>query len=276
MYVRPRKKSPFWRPFFPPEKVVPRGDFLERRVTLSLPEVRKPCSMLLLSDLHWANNQPDRYRVLSECIQDEPADWLLFGGDLYSFLENASSAWRWLATLPAKCGKIAVLGNRESIVAWLDHDFWRNSYQQYGFRCLINECWDTGSEGPVFFGLDDFRFGKPDWQPCRALGNSGRLVITLSHNPDAIAEENENFVGHLCLSGHTHGGQVRLPILGAPYTSSIYGHQFVSGWHLRNDQTLSHISAGIGESGFGCFRRRLRCPAEFTRIQLLPGKLQFS
>lgn len=276
MYVPPRKNSPFWQPVFPREQVIPRGDFLERRVTLSLPEVQKPCSLLLISDLHWAGNQPERYQVLSECVQNEPPDWLLFGGDLYSFLENASSAWSWLEELPAKCGKIAVRGNRESIVDWLDHDFWRRSYQQYGFRCLINECWDTGNEGPVFFGLDDFRFGKPDWRPCRSLSNSKRLVITLSHNPDAVAEEKENFVGQLCFSGHTHGGQIRLPLLGALYTSSIYGAQFVSGWRQRNDQCICHISAGIGESGFGLFRRRYRCPAEFTRIQLLPGKLQFA
>jgi predicted MPP superfamily phosphohydrolase len=275
MYVPPRKKSPFWQPFFPTEERVQRGTFVERRVTLSLPPVSKPVSLLLLSDLHWIGNEHERYQALSECIHNEPPDWLLFGGDLYAFLENAVSAWRWLSALPAKRGKIAVRGNRESVIDWLDHDDWHHYYQQYGFRCLINERWDSGDLGPVFFGLDDFRFGKPDWHPCQEISGGDRLVITLSHNPDAIAEEKENFVGHLCLSGHTHGGQIHLPLLGTMYTSSIYGAQFVKGWHQRSDQTLLHISAGIGESGFGIFRRRYQCPAEFTRIQLLPEKQPF-
>ncbi|MFA6929705.1 MAG: metallophosphoesterase [Lentisphaeria bacterium] len=276
MYVSPRKKSSFWQPIFPPEEQLQHGDFIERRINLSLPGVRRSFSLLLLSDLHWTSAHPNRYQPLQESILNDPPDWLLFGGDLYFFLEFAPAAWRWLAELPAKCGKIAVRGNRESIVDWLDHDFWRRSYEKYGIRCLINEVWDTGPDGPIFFGLDDFRFGQPDWNPCRKQQNSKAPVITLSHNPDAVAEEKENFVGQLCLSGHTHGGQIRLPLLGALYTSSIYGSQFVSGWRQRNDHTLCHISSGIGESGFGIFRRRLLCPAEFTRLQITPGKTHFS
>ena len=239
---------------------------------LSLPQVAEPFSLLWLSDLHWFGDQDKRYRLLSECIEKEPPDWLLFGGDLYAYLENAAPAWRWLSSLPAKCGKLAVLGNRESVINWLGHEDWRGYYQRYGFRCLINESWDSGGDGPLFFGLDDFRFGKPDWQRCREMKDSKRLVVTLSHNPDAVAEEEEGFVGHLCLSGHTHGGQIRLPLLGAMYTSSIYGAQFVQGWQRRSDQSICHISAGVGESGFGCFRRRYRCPAEFSRIQVSPEK----
>ncbi|MDD3695579.1 MAG: metallophosphoesterase [Lentisphaeria bacterium] len=271
MYVAPTKRSRLWRPFFPREQLFQHGSFIEHRVDLPLAKLPAPCSLVFFSDLHWNSQEEQRYDALLLALQKEPPDYLLFGGDLFLCLDHAASAWDWLGQLPARLAKIAVLGNRESKVFWQKTSFWQTQYSRRGFNCLVNESLDPGPQAPLFFGLDDCRYGRPEWQACRELEHCDRALITLSHNPDALAEAGSGFIGQLCFSGHTHGGQIRLPLWGPLYTSSRYGSQFVSGWRQRNDGCLCHISCGIGESGYGLFRRRWRCPPEFTRVNLKPA-----
>jgi predicted MPP superfamily phosphohydrolase len=268
MFVLPKKKSSFWQNYQPVEELIEHDNFIERKVILKLPFIKQSSSILFISDLHWSeHSSPATYTYLAKLINQQPADWLIFAGDLFSYLEFSSNAFAWLSSLEAKSGKIAVLGNRESKINWKNHNFWRKAYEKIAYKCLINEAFQA-SEDLIFFGTDDYRFGKVNWTDCRKFLYKDKLVVTISHNPDAIVDEGQNFVGHLCLSGHTHGGQVKLPLLGAPYSSSVYGSQFVSGWRKRQDDSILHISTGIGESGFKFFKKRINCPAEFTRIKI--------
>ncbi len=269
MYISPRKTSNLWHQVNLPATVISLGEIRQHSVTLSLPGLIRPYRLLLFSDLHWPLRNTSRLNALQKNIQEDPPDWLLFAGDLISFLEYVSPACHWLKSLPAKCGKIAVLGNRESVVAWQKRDFWQRVYADCGFRCLVNEAL-VPPTGALFYGVDDYRFGQPNWAACASLQKVGRPVISLAHSPDTFAEAGQQFIGHLCLCGHTHGGQFRLPILGPLYTSSIYGRQFVSGWQQRHDGTLCHISKGVGESGFGLAKRRFCCPPEILRLTIVP------
>lgn len=269
MYVSPRKTSNLWQRIVLPESITCCSRLEVHNLTLPLPGLEQPTRLLLFSDLHWPVQDTARLQALKDNFQRDPPDWLLFAGDLISFLEYVGPACEWLSTLPAQCGKIAVLGNRESVTAWHSRTFWTGIYGQCGFQCLINDALVPPS-GPVFYGLDDCRFGRPEWSGCTAWKDSGRLVISLAHSPDTFAEAGSQFIGQLCLCGHTHGGQVRLPFWGPIYTSSMYGRQFVSGWRQRFDGTLCHISRGVGESGFGLAKRRFRCPPEILRLNLVP------
>jgi hypothetical protein len=65
------------------------------------------------------------------------------------------------------------------------------------------------------------------------------------------------------LSGHTHGGQVRIPGMGAVYPSSLYGKRFEAGRYLLDRMTL-YVSRGIGMEGLGAPRVRFLCPPEIT------------
>jgi predicted MPP superfamily phosphohydrolase len=65
----------------------------------------------------------------------------------------------------------------------------------------------------------------------------------------------------LQLSGHTHGGQVRLPLIGALFTGSLYGKGFEAGRMELNNMTL-YITRGIGLEGAAAPRLRLLCPPE--------------
>jgi hypothetical protein len=71
----------------------------------------------------------------------------------------------------------------------------------------------------------------------------------------------------LYLAGHTHGGQVRLPVWGAIITMSAYGKQYESGLYQLNPTTL-YVSRGIGLEGLSLPRVRFLCPPEMVLIEL--------
>ncbi len=87
------------------------------------------------------------------------------------------------------------------------------------------------------------------------------LNILLYHSPDLIYELNKENKISLMISGHTHGGQVRLPIFGALFTGSLYGRKLQSGLYQIHD-TLLYISRGIGLEGLGAPRVRFLCKPE--------------
>ena len=76
-----------------------------------------------------------------------------------------------------------------------------------------------------------------------------------------IYELEKNVHIDLMLSGHTHGGQVRLPFFGAIFTGSLYGRKLQSGLY-RLYQTSLYISRGIGLEGMGAPRVRFLCKPE--------------
>ncbi len=98
-------------------------------------------------------------------------------------------------------------------------------------------------------GLDDWWFGS--FSPHKAFANvpQDEPVITFSHNPDT-AEQLDRYQPHLILSGHTHGGQVRLPGIGALYLNTANHHYDQGMFQLKHSKL--YVSRGIG------FIRRIR------------------
>lgn len=88
----------------------------------------------------------------------------------------------------------------------------------------------------------------------------GGVNLLLYHSPD-FAPNASLFDIDLQLSGHTHGGQVRLPLLGALYTGSLYGKTFEAGRYLVNNMPL-YITRGLGMEGAIAPRVRFLCPPE--------------
>ena len=221
-------------------------------------------NLVFFSDLHWNGRRKRRAKALIQAINAEKPEWIVFGGDLIRYLSDLPEALRILSRLRARRGKLAVLGNRERVHLWRRHDFWITEYAKAGFTCLINEpCVPAGGENPVFFGLDDMRHGKPDLNGCRPLLQSGRTLVLIGHTPDVVRLFGaDNFSGHIALSGHTHGGQLRLPLFGPLYTSSIYGRQFDRGWLTRADGVRLFVTTGAGETGHSLLRHRMYCPPE--------------
>jgi predicted MPP superfamily phosphohydrolase len=91
-------------------------------------------------------------------------------------------------------------------------------------------------------------------------GEEEHFTILLHHTPDLALDAAEAGID-LQLSGHTHGGQVRLPFYGALVSGLLYGKMFESGRHQIGRMTL-YVTRGIGMEGGGAPRVRFLCPPE--------------
>jgi hypothetical protein len=87
--------------------------------------------------------------------------------------------------------------------------------------------------------------------------------ILLCHNPLGVRQAAAHGIDFV-LSGHTHGGQVRLPVVGSVYGRTKLGKRFVEGWN-RLDGTQIYVSRGIGKV---LLPVRLGCPPEIACLRL--------
>jgi predicted MPP superfamily phosphohydrolase len=97
----------------------------------------------------------------------------------------------------------------------------------------------------------------------------GAFTLLLYHAPDLIAEAAQEQID-LYLAGHTHGGQIRLPLVGALFTASRYGRQYASGLFERGGTTM-YVSRGLGLEGSGMPRARFLCRPEIVSLELRGG-----
>ena len=95
---------------------------------------------------------------------------------------------------------------------------------------------------------------------------SDTFTVLLYHSPDLIHEATRHHVD-LYLGGHTHGGQLRLPIYGAIVTGSIYGKRYTAGL-FEQGGTSMYISRGLGFEGGGMPRARFLCRPEIVSLEL--------
>ena len=119
-------------------------------------------------------------------------------------------------------------------------------------------------------GLGDWWAGNLDtrWM-AEALTSPNTLRIVLSHNPDT-KKFLQPYPWHLLLCGHTHGGQIRFPVIGAPF-APVIDTRFVEGLH-RWDNRWLHITRGVGNvRGI-----RINCPPEVSLLTLQPSPTEFS
>ena len=150
-----------------------------------------------------------------------------------------------------------MLGNHDH---YHDPDAVRRWLESIGARVLVNdhELLRRG-DGVLRIGaVDDSREGTVD--PKRALGTSPDAppTILLSHNPDGVLALTPDVRADVVLSGHTHGGQVVLPFIGAPITHSrVCRRRSASGW-VPNAHAPLYVSRGIA----GQIPLRFNCPPE--------------
>jgi predicted MPP superfamily phosphohydrolase len=235
-------------------------DFSERTLRLPrLPAGWDGLTILHLSDLHFCGT-PDRefYRyVLDRCRAWEP-DLVAVTGDIV----DSDTHHRWvvplLGRLRWKEAALAILGNHD---CWHDPNLVRRRLRRLGMRVLGNS-WETaqvrgqplvviGHEGPWFRPAPDLA-GCPE----------GTFRLCLSHTPDNIRWAQRHDVD-LMLSGHNHGGQIRLPLLGSIFVPSRYGRRFDAGT-FEEPPTVLHVSRGLA----GQHPLRINCRPEVTRLVL--------
>lgn len=227
----------------------------------------RPLRLLHLGDLHAEIGFTGREAQLLEQVQAARADLILFSGDFLnlSYLRDRR-AWevarRVLRALEAPLGVFAVSGSPavdqpdilEELLAGLDN-----------LRWLRDEKITLEHDGRAFDLVGLHCTHKPfvDGPRLQTLLGEGlpeRFTILLYHTPDLAPEAADAGVD-LQLSGHTHGGQVRLPLLGAFYAASLYGKRYEMGRRREGDLTL-YVTRGIGLEGKAAPRVRVLCAPE--------------
>jgi uncharacterized protein len=209
-----------------------------------------PLRLILISDVHVGGPDmpPARVRRIVAQINRLSADIVLIAGDFVTDKRLATRHYSHdeavapLADLRPRLATVAVLGNHDH---WRDAGAARRALARAGIRLLENQAVQVG---PVAVGgLDDDFTDRADLPATLAALKSlkGPRLI-LSHSPDPFADPAPEVF--LMLAGHTHCGQVALPIVGPLSTMSDYGHRYACGLVRENGRILV-VTAGLGTSG---------------------------
>jgi uncharacterized protein len=224
----------------------------------------------LLSDLHAGvphAGRPAIARAVARLNAERPDAILLLGDFL-----DASVPWRRrrmapqpvadeLAALSAPLGRFAVLGNHDWKAA--GRPMWM-ALMGAGITMLENRAVevDSGKARFAIAGLADLRHRRPDLPSTLAGIAPGVATILLCHDPDVFP-----FVPHgvaLTLSGHTHGGQLAIPVLRRPAIPSRYGERYARG-HIVEAGRHLYVTSGLGTAGLPI---RLLAPPEIVVLEL--------
>jgi uncharacterized protein len=214
------------------------------------PSDAPPLRVLHISDIHVAGPDmpPERLTRLVTSFNRLRPDLVTIGGDLVSEKRMATHIYppdnvvAPLGALRARLGVVVALGN---------HDHWyapaelRAGLERRGITVLANE---AVRRGPLIIGgVDDDYSGHDDvrgtFAAMNALGAGPRILVT--HSPD-IVPELPHPVG-ATLAGHTHCGQIRLPLIGAVTYISRYGDRYACGV-IRDPNGPVVVGAGLGTS----------------------------
>ncbi len=234
-----------------------------------------------LSDLHLRNSRQViaiGRQAVAEIMAQQP-DMILLTGDLGHRSWYADLAAEVLEPLAAEYGVYAVLGNHD-----LDHSpemsvFWDTptpvaipewvaAMNAIGLDALVNEhrCVEVRNRLVVIAGIGDPSCGYDDLAKALAEAPDGDFKILLAHSPDIFDEPGVEWAD-MILCGHTHGGQVQLPYLGAPW-APVWRHRHRAAGLMRvGEHTLGYVSRGAGAGVVA----RFNCPPEVTILTLSEG-----
>ena len=247
-----------------------------REVTLHSAKVAQPLRILHLSDIQAGEIGPYQIRIF-ERIRELDPDLVLNTGDYLqvvppaTFDSEISKLTALYRTLDPPYGCFGVFGDTDYIglptlpVGQLE------PLKLLSSRHATIET----AAGPVsLLGLSLYQSRHPEWNRRtieRWLEESGGAPfrILMGHAPEFAANAGDYGVD-LCLAGHTHGGQVRLPLIGALVIDSDVPKEWASGFREVDGSHLN-VSAGAGSNRYGGLPPlRFNCPTEMTLITVLP------
>lgn len=218
-----------------------------------------------ISDLHMTGRIGQSwYEFVVEQVNLLNADAVVITGDIV----EKQDCWPWLAEslgkLRAECGVYFILGNHDY---YIDTHETRRLLEDSGLVCLsdchIERQWNGA---PVQLAGNELPWGPQptDLSSLPEKSESGLpLRLVLLHSPDQLHWACEN-QAHLALAGHTHGGQLRFPILGPIISPSRHGIRYASGV-FRRQNTVLHVTRGIT----GKTPLRWNCPPEISLLELV-------
>lgn len=209
-----------------------------------LPKEFEGLRVVQISDLHvgpYASKE-DVERVVADVNRLKP-DIVAITGDFVSLsADNIYPCAEALKELRPRLGTYGVLGNHDFAT---DPDAIADALRSAGINMLRNQAdhLSVGSQRLWIVGVDDVYLFQDDLPGAMADVPSNSNTILLCHSPD-IAEQAIDMPIDLILVGHTHGGQVRLPIFGAPFLP-VHNPQYEAGLFTVG-QSLMYVNRGLG------------------------------
>lgn len=229
-----------------------------------------PFKVLHISDLHIELKSP-REEKLERLIEEISPDLILISGDILnlSYLNNTKSinyAIELLNRMIAPYGTFYVSGSpavdRPEVLKKILPSTNLIRLDDSSKKISINDNYLN------IVGITCTHDPKIDHKKYKDLisNNDSTKNLLLYHSPDIAPQAAEENVA-LQLSGHTHGGQVRLPVFGAIFTGSLLGKRFESGRYELGGMTL-YVSRGLGMEVLGAPRVRFNCQPELIVWEL--------
>jgi len=251
------------------------GRLVTREQTIQLdnwPQQLDGLRIAVIADIHvdnWSITE-QKLRTIVERTNDLHPDLIVILGDYMS-----SNGWVTrrvepevfgpiLKDLRAPLGVYSVLGNHDS---WYGGVKVRRALEQNGIKVLENESTHVDARGTSLWlvGLADLWTRPQRISETIAKVPEGQPLIALTHNPDIFPNVPQRVP--LLLAGHTHGGQVRFPIIGSVVESSDYGERWERG-HVFEDNHHLFVTSGIGTS---IVPVRFGLPPEIVLLTLKSG-----
>jgi predicted MPP superfamily phosphohydrolase len=233
------------------------------------PKTARALRIAFLSDFHAGSHTGDVARlaaIVSEAATFKP-DLVLYGGDFVNMqmfgggrLPPATIA-AILARVDAPLGRFAVLGNHDYAYGADEID---EALTSQGITVLNDERHTARHDGHDIdvIGLPDARRLRPAGLALLAGLSAERPAIVLAHDPFWFAHVPAG--PHLTLAGHTHGGQLRFPIVGALRNASHAPLRWSHG-HVEEGSRHLYVSGGLGTSGIPL---RIGMPPEYSILDV--------
>ncbi len=251
----------------------------------NLPPAWDGLTLVQLSDIHLGSGiELDTTRRAVALANAAAPDLVVLTGDFVTGdARHSREVDAALAELRSHYGSYAVLGNHD---VWTDAAVVAANLEDAGISVLRDRRVALEHDGARLWllGIEDRGYtamsspgGSGDCVAFRAAWASARDSLAgllddippdeprllLVHNPDFTEMLPEGRVD-LALCGHTHGGQVQLPLVGAPFVPSCFGQKFVEGW-VQGVTTRVYVNRGLGTTGPAV---RFNCRPEITVLRV--------
>jgi len=219
--------------------------------------------LAVISDIHLGGYRDELWaKKIVERVNTLKADAVIIDGDVVTTPTGIDELAPF-RDLQSTYGSFASLGNWDYRIGAVDV---RKRLGSYGVKMLWNRSVKVGSGAKELrlIGLDDFIYGQPDWDTAMSEVPADAVKVLVVHNPD-FAPQAELHGINLAVTGHTHCGQIRLPLIGpVPPLPTHIGRQFDCGL-FDYGQLKLFITPGVGEFGP---RARFFNPAEISVLDI--------
>lgn len=248
-------------------------EFVERKLPIkNLPENLEGKRLMQVSDLHVGNRFDWKFLIDSfQKAKKYNPDFVVYTGDFvnHGTLEEREDLKKVMQhAVYGNLGTFGVLGNHDYGKKWEELEVAEDIgeiLESFGVSMLKNE--QKESNGLNFIGFEDLWSANFDPMKVMKHYDPSKANLVLCHNPDACDKDIWNGYQGWILSGHTHGGQCRIPGVVTPILP-VKNRKYISGEINLEDGRMLYINRAIGHS----FQLRFMVRPEITVFTLTQGK----